>query len=78
MDEFWLSAVCYADDMLLICSSKADLEKMAAEVIAAFLFVGLEVGAEKFHWSSYPSMQEVSLQVGSERVQWESQLTFVA
>ena len=50
---------------------------MAAEVIAAFLLVGLEVGAEKSHWSSYPSMQDVSLQVGAERVQWESQLTFV-
>ena len=61
MHDFWLSAVCYADDVLLISSSKADLEKMAAEVIAAFLLVGLEVGAEKSHWSCYPSMQDVSL-----------------
>ena len=77
MDDFWLSAVCYADDVLLISSSKIDLEKMIAEVLAAFLGVGLEVGAEKSHWSSYPSMQDIKLQVGTARVQWESQLTYV-
>ena len=77
LDGTWLDAVCYADDVILLASSKARLERMVADTMVAFSQVGLEVGAEKTHWSSIPRMPSAALRVGTERVAWTSHLTFV-
>ena len=46
-DGLFLSCVCYADDIILVASSKKDLEKMLADVLLAFQEVGLEVSFPK-------------------------------
>ena len=73
----YISAICYADDIILLSSSKKDLELMISEVIDAFLRVGLEVGTDKSHWSSCPAKANEKLRFGSDRVKWEQNLTFV-
>jgi hypothetical protein len=77
IDAFWLAAVAFADDIVLVSSSKADLEVMISEVVAAFLEVGLEVGLDKTHWTSWPASQGDSIHVGDTSVAWESHLIFV-
>ena len=76
-DSLHLSAVCYADDVLLVSSSKAGLEAMTSDVIEAFARVGLAVSTEKCHWTSYPSSSAAVLSFGADSVAWESSLTFV-
>ena len=77
MDDFWLSSVNFADDILLVSGSKEDLEMMTAEAVDAFAQAGLEVGLEKSHWTSYPYMAGSSLRVGDQEVQWEKHVVFV-
>ena len=76
-DSLHLSAVCYADDVLLVSRSKEGLESMVADVIEGFVRVGLAVSTEKCHWSSYPSFTGTSLSFGADQVEWETSLTFV-
>jgi hypothetical protein len=77
LDSFWLGAVCYADDILLVSRSKADLVCMIQELAEAFLAVGLEIAADKTHWTSYPAAPDDTLRVGDFVCQWEATLTFV-
>ena len=77
MDDFWLASVSFADDVLLVSSSKGDLEMMVKEAVKAFGEVGLEVGLDKSHWTSYPSMEGNWLQVVDEKVLWEKSVCFV-
>ena len=77
MDDFWLSSVNFADDVLLVSSSKEDLELMVQEAVDAFAKVGLEVGLEKSHWTSYPDMTGSFLRVGGQEVPWEKTVLFV-
>ena len=70
-------SVSFADDLILVSASKNDLQRMVTEVIQAFAAVGLEVGADKSHWTSYPGMPGSKLTVGTEKVKWESHLVFV-
>ena len=77
LDEFWLSAICYADDIMLVSSDKKDLERMVSEVIDAFSEVGLGVGTDKSHWTSYPAMAGTHFKFGQDEVVWERSLTFV-
>ena len=72
-----VSAVCYADDIILLSRDKKDLERMIAEVIQRFAEVGLEVSSEKCHWTSHPPTPKEKLRFNSEKVLWESSLTFV-
>ena len=46
--------ICYADDVVLVAVSMSAAEKMVTEVIAKLKEVGLSVGAQKTHWTSYP------------------------
>ena len=71
------SEASYADDILLVSHSKADLEKMCEELAMAFLQVGLEIGADKTHWTSYPAAPDEKLRVGGYDNSWEATLTFV-
>ncbi|CAE8637304.1 unnamed protein product [Polarella glacialis] len=77
IDRFRLTAVCYADDIVLAASSKEHLEAMISDVINALGKIGLGVGAEKTHWTSTPQMPEEALRVEAEEVAWEDSLTFV-
>jgi len=72
-----VSAVGYADDIILLSQDKKDLERMISEVIERFAEVGLEVSSEKCHWSSHPAKPKEKLRFHSEKVLWESSLTFV-
>ena len=72
-----VSAVCYADDIMLPSTSNKDLQLMISEVIQTFSTVGLEVGTDTCHWSSSTSKRKEKLRFGEDRVNWESTLTFV-
>ena len=50
---------------------------MVTEVIAKLKEVGLSVGAQKTHWTSYPKMMDKSIMVGGMAVLWEEVLEFV-
>ena len=54
LDDFTLAAICYADDVVLIAVSVSAAEKMVSEVIEKLKEVGLTVGAQKTHWTSFP------------------------
>ena len=48
-----------------------------AEVIAKLKDVGLDVGAQKTHWTSFPKMVDKSIMVDGLAVLWEEVLEFV-
>ena len=50
---------------------------MTAEVIEAFSRVGLEVGPEKCHWTSFPIKPEAVFSLASSEISWERSITFV-
>jgi hypothetical protein len=77
LDAFWLAAVCYADDILVVSSSKTDLLSMFDELSDAFRSVGLDIGAEKTHWSSYPPEAGHTALFHDCAIEWEASLTFV-
>ena len=52
LDGLQLSAICYADDIILVSESKSGLEQMLADIVRAFGDVGLEVSLPKCHWTS--------------------------
>ena len=65
LDGFWAPAVCYADDIVLMASSKKHLEEMIKDVIAEFTLIGLGIGEEKTHWTSTPALLGTTLKAGS-------------
>ena len=77
MDAFWLAAVCFADDIILVSRSKSDLETMISEVVGAFAEAGLDVSPRKCHWTSKPMDAGGSLEIGGEAIAWERDLVFV-
>ena len=72
----WVSA-SYSDDIFLISAKKRDLEAMIKDITSELEAVGLGLGANKTHWSSYPAKPGEVLHVGSEQIQWEQVLVFV-
>ena len=77
MDSLWIAAVCYADDIILLSSSKADLHRMIHELVDGFAAVGLSIGAEKTHWTSLPTAEGEVMRVVNADVAWEPSITFV-
>ena len=77
MDSWWLAAICYADDVLLVSSTKDDLINVLEELVAAFAHVGLSVGMQKTHWSSYPPEPNGTLNALGHTLSWEPTLLFV-
>ena len=63
LDDFGLDAICYADDVVLVAVSMSAAEIMVTELIAKLKEVGLSVGAQKTHWTSYPKMTDKSIMV---------------
>ena len=53
LDNFTLAAICFADDVVLIAVSVSAAETMVSEVIEKLKEVGLTVGAQKTHWTSF-------------------------
>ena len=72
-----LAANCCADDVVLVAVSMSAAEIMVTEVIAKLRKVGLSVGAQKTHWTSYPKMMDKSIMVDGLAVLWEEVLEFV-
>ena len=77
LDDFALAATCYADDVVLVAVSMSAAEIMVSEVIAKLKEVGLSVGAQKTHWTSYPKMMDKSITVDGLAVLREEVLEFV-
>ena len=75
--DFALAAICYAADVVLIAVSMSAAEIMVTEVIEKLKEVGLTVGAQKTHWTSYPKMTDKSIMVDGLAVVWEEVLEFV-
>jgi len=77
VDDFWLAAVAFADDILLVGSSLREVQSMLEDIIEAFALVGLEIGAEKTNWSSWPRAPLLTLRMQGEQVAWSPQFVFV-
>ena len=77
LDDFTLAAICYADDVVLIAVSVSAAETMVSEAIEKLKEVGLTVGAQKTHWTSFPKMMYKNITVDGSAVVWEEVLEFV-
>ena len=77
LDDLTLAAICYADDVVLIAVSVSAAETMVSEVIEKLKEVGLTVGAQKTHWTSFPKMMDKNITVEGSAVVWEEVLEFV-
>ena len=53
-----LAAICFADNVVLIAVSVSAAEIMVSEVIEKLKEVGLTVGAQRTHWTSFPKMTD--------------------
>ena len=71
LDDFTLAAICYADDV-----SVSAAETMVSDVIEKLKEVGLTVGAQKTHWTSFPKMMDKNIMVDGSAVVWEEVLEF--
>ena len=69
LDEFVLSAIRNADDVVLVAASVVVAEVMVAEAIAKLKEVGLSVGAQETHWTSHPRMDGLAV-VWDRRCVW--------
>jgi hypothetical protein len=77
VDAFRITAVCYADDIILAAHTAEHLEQMVADVVEKLKEIGLGIGAEKSHWSSTPAQDGTLLNIEGTQISWESSLTFV-
>ena len=77
LDDFTLAAICYADEVVLIAVSVSAAEILVSEVIEKLKEVGLTVGAQKTHWTSFPKMMDKNITVDGSAVVWEEVLEFV-
>ena len=77
LDDFVLTAICYADDVVLVAVSVTAAEVMAAGDRKKLKEVGLTVGAQKTHWTSCPKMVDKSIMVDGLAVLWQEVLEFV-
>ena len=77
MDDFTLAAICYADDVVLVAVSTDAAESIVSEVIEKLKEVGLTVGAQRTHWTSFPKMMDKHITVDGSAVVWEEVLEFV-
>ena len=77
LDDFALAAICKADDVVLVAVSMSAAETRVTEVFAKLKEVGVSVGAQKTHWTSYLKMMDRSITVDGSAVVWEEVLEFV-
>ena len=70
IDGVWLPIVAYADDVLVLAESEADLQTMLAEVSAALREVGLDINMSKTHYSSTDVIEGHVIDVAGEKVAW--------
>lgn len=76
IDGLWIFCICYADDLVLLAGSVAQLEVMVKDIVQAFREIGLGIGADKTHWSSTPQLEGTTLSVEGHDVLWENTITF--
>ena len=77
LDGFWLAALGYADDIIIVGKTVQEVEAMLADCILAFAAAGLEVGLEKTHWISTLRSPGQVLKADGHELVWEQTLTFV-
>ena len=61
----------------LISATKRDQEAMIRDITTELEAVGLGLGANKTHWSSYHAKPGQTLHVDTEHTQWKQVLAFV-
>ena len=74
LDDFTLAAICYVDDVVLIGVSVSAAETMVSEVIEKLKDVGVTVGAQKTHWTSFPKIMDKNIMVDGSAKVWEEVL----
>ena len=55
VDAFCLSAICYADDIILVAHSAEHLALMIEDIVGKLKEIGLGIGAEKNALVQHPS-----------------------
>jgi hypothetical protein len=77
LDGLCITNVCFADDVILVGATKAQVQAMLNQAIQDFKEPGLDINLTKCHWTSYPSHEGRTLDVDGECISWESDITFV-
>jgi hypothetical protein len=77
VDDFHVSAIAYADDIVLVAHSPEHLQFMVADIVHELQAIGLGIGAAKTHWTSTPPLEDTHLDIVGSQVKWETSITFV-
>jgi hypothetical protein len=77
IDQFYVSGIAYADDIVLVAHSAAHIQEMAEDIARELRAVGLGIGAPKTHWTSTPALEGECIMVEGAAVAWEPAITFV-
>ena len=70
-DQLPMTCLAYADDVLLFADSLEKLTRMFNDCCVSFERAGLEVGAEKTHWSSSMVLEGATMRACGRDVLWE-------
>ena len=77
MDALWAPTVGYADDVIILSSTKDDGVKMLVDCTEISAELGLDVGMEKTNWTSTEPRQNEVLKIGKDEVKWSGSITFL-
>ena len=77
MDALWAPTVGYADDVIILSSTKDDGVKMLVDCTEISAELGLDVGMEKTNWTSTEPRQNEVLKIGKDEIKWSGSITFL-
>ena len=77
MDALWAPTVGYADDVIILSSSKEDGVKMLVDCTEISAELGLDVGMEKRNWTSTEPRENEVLKIGKDEVKWSGSIAFM-
>ena len=77
VDRFKVTAVAYADDIVLFANTPEHLQLMIMDIVGGLEAVGLGVGVAKTHWTSTPPLEDSHIELQGVRIPWEPTITFV-
>ena len=78
-DNFKLSHVLFADDVLLVARSRKDLQGMIDDLEGALRKAGLQLSKTKGGWTAWPKpvLEGETIVMGAQSKKWSSELHFV-
>ena len=77
IDGLWLPEVAYADDVVLLAMSTADLQTTLLEVEQVFAAVGLTLNLCKTNFTSTLACEGKTFELSGHVVKWSPRLTFL-